>query len=94
LGSSLPENHPKLKKIKTKQNTRKKTKKNEIPGTKHKEDYPSSPEQFLGLGVLFTEEPPKAQKNQNETKLLTSNRLLLKGQQNQRATRPKIKEEK
>ena len=26
--------------------------------------------------------------------LLTSNRLLLKGQQNQRATRPKIKEEK
>ncbi len=27
-------------------------------------------------------------------KLLTSNRLLLKGQHNQRATRPKIKEEK
>ncbi len=26
--------------------------------------------------------------------MLTSNRLLLKGQQNQRATRPKIKEEK
>ncbi len=28
------------------------------------------------------------------TVLLTSNRLLLKGQQNQRATRPKTKEEK
>ena len=30
----------------------------------------------------------------NEEHMLTSNRLLLKGQQNQRATRPKIKEEK
>jgi hypothetical protein len=28
------------------------------------------------------------------TKMLTSNRLLLKGQPKQRATRPKIKEEK